>query len=89
MMSESSPSHGVPDAAFDFQLYRYTPSLFAAVISVILFAILTLLHLRKLLKARAYYFIPFTIGGACMWSRAFVRLSILGFRCELTTHNCL
>lgn len=54
-----------PGAAFDFQLYRYTPSLPAAVISAIVFAILTVLHTWRLYRARAFYFIAFTVGGLC------------------------
>ncbi|KAM5365939.1 hypothetical protein ACJZ2D_010772 [Fusarium nematophilum] len=52
-------------AGFNFQLYRYTPSLPAAIVSAVVFAILTLLHTRRLYRVRAYYFIPFTIGGLC------------------------
>ncbi|EMT72211.1 RTA1 like protein-domain-containing protein [Fusarium oxysporum II5] len=48
---------------YDFKLYRYTPSLAAAVISVAVFAILTGLHIWRLFRARAYYFTAFTIGG--------------------------
>ncbi|WAO87612.1 Hypothetical protein NCS54_00492800 [Fusarium falciforme] len=47
----------------DFELYRYTPSLPAAIHSVIVFAILTVVHTVRLRQARANYFIPFTIGG--------------------------
>ncbi|KAK1593642.1 RTA1 like protein [Colletotrichum navitas] len=54
-----------PDSSgsFDFQLYRYTPSLPAAVVSVAVFAILTILHTWRLYRARAFYFTAFTIGG--------------------------
>lgn len=54
-----------PEAGFDFRLYRYTPSLAAAVVGVIVFAVLTLLHTVRLFKARAFYFTAFTIGGIC------------------------
>ncbi|UPK89267.1 hypothetical protein LCI18_000202 [Fusarium solani-melongenae] len=47
----------------DFELYRYTPSLAAAAVSAAVFAILTALHAWRLLRVRAYYFTPFTIGG--------------------------
>ncbi|UPK89378.1 hypothetical protein LCI18_000313 [Fusarium solani-melongenae] len=47
----------------DFELYRYTPSLPAAIHGVIVFAILTAIHTVRLRQARATYFIPFTIGG--------------------------
>ncbi|KAK1973774.1 RTA1 domain-containing protein [Colletotrichum cereale] len=52
-----------PAELFDFKLYRYTPSLVAAIVSVIVFAALTALHTWRMLKARAYYFTAFTIGG--------------------------
>lgn len=55
-------------AAFNFQLYRYTPSLAAAVVAVAVFAILTALHTWRLLRARAFYFTAFTMGGICKWS---------------------
>lgn len=55
-------------AAFNFQLYRYTPSLAAAVVAVAIFAILTVLHMWRLLRARAFYFTAFTVGGICKWS---------------------
>lgn len=54
-----------PGATFDFKLYRYTPSLPAAIASVAVFAVLTLLHTWRLLRARAFYFSAFTIGGVC------------------------
>lgn len=54
-----------PDA-FDFKLYRYDPSLPAAIVSVVVFAILTVLHTWRLFRVRAYYFTAFTIGGICM-----------------------
>ncbi|KAF9872459.1 hypothetical protein CkaCkLH20_09956 [Colletotrichum karsti] len=75
-----------PGAAFDFQLYRYTPSLPAAIASVVVFAILTLLHFWRLFRYRAFYFTAFTIGGIfqtigyCgrIWSH-FDKFSIGGF----------
>ncbi|RSL94305.1 hypothetical protein CEP52_012723 [Fusarium oligoseptatum] len=75
-----------PGAAFDFKLYRYTPSLPAAIVSVVVFAVLTVLHTWRLLRARAFYFSAFTIGGVfqtigyCgrIWSH-YDKLSIGGF----------
>jgi hypothetical protein len=55
----------LPDGQLDFKLYRYTPSLPAGIVATVLFAILTCLHTWRLWKARSWYFIPFTIGGAC------------------------
>jgi hypothetical protein len=53
------------DGKLDFKLYRYTPSFPAAIVATVIFAILSCLHIWRLSKARAWYFIPFTIGGAC------------------------
>lgn len=56
---------------FDFKLYRYTPSLEGAIVSLIVFALLTIAHYWRLKKARAYYFTVFTIGGLCMSSSTY------------------
>lgn len=61
-MSDTGPAD-VPEV-FDFKLYRYNPSLPAAITAVIVFTILTVLHVWRLYKARAKYFIAFTLGGA-------------------------
>ncbi|KAM0437896.1 hypothetical protein ACHAPT_002261 [Fusarium lateritium] len=71
---------------FDFRLYRYTPSLAAAIASAAVFSLLTALHTWRLLRARAFYFSAFTIGGLfqtigyCgrIWSH-FDNLAIGGF----------
>ncbi|RYC79219.1 hypothetical protein BFJ63_vAg17903 [Fusarium oxysporum f. sp. narcissi] len=60
-MASSQGTEG--DSGFDVKLYRYTPSLGAAIVSVAVFAVLTILHTWRLLRARAYYFSAFTIGG--------------------------
>ncbi|KAK7952958.1 hypothetical protein PG988_013652 [Apiospora saccharicola] len=49
--------------AFDFKLYRYTPSLPAAVVFAAAFAVLSALHTWQLARHRAYYFTAFTVGG--------------------------
>ncbi|KAH8782680.1 RTA1 like protein-domain-containing protein [Diaporthe sp. PMI_573] len=59
----NSTTAEAPGAAFDFKLYRYTPSLPAAIVGVVVFATLTALHTGRLFKARAFYFTAFTIGG--------------------------
>lgn len=51
------------DAVWKF--YRYDPSLAAAVIFTLLFALSTFFHLYQLLRTRTWYFIPFVIGGFC------------------------
>ncbi|KAL0935594.1 RTA1 domain-containing protein [Colletotrichum truncatum] len=58
-----TPNSQGPGEGFDFKLYRYTPSLPAAIVTAIVFAILTLLHVWRLYKARAFYFTAFTVGG--------------------------
>lgn len=52
-------------SAFDFRLYRYTPSLPAAIVFVVVFAVLSGLHTWRLMRHRALYFTAFTIGGYC------------------------
>ncbi|KAF4445454.1 hypothetical protein F53441_10796 [Fusarium austroafricanum] len=72
--------------AFDFKLYRYNPSLAAAIVSVAIFAILSVLHVWRLIRVRAYYFTPFVVGGffetigycGRIWSH-YDKLSVGGF----------
>ncbi|OAP63850.1 hypothetical protein AYL99_03077 [Fonsecaea erecta] len=47
----------------DFKLYRYDPSLAAAVIFVTLFALASFLHTYQLLRTRTWFMIPFCVGG--------------------------
>ncbi|KAK4863036.1 hypothetical protein LT330_010618 [Penicillium expansum] len=47
----------------DFQLYRYIPSVAAAVIFIVLFVLTTLYHIYQLTKSRSWYFIAFVLGG--------------------------
>ncbi|EMT67492.1 hypothetical protein ACKRZS_006669 [Fusarium odoratissimum] len=73
-------------AGFDFKLYRYDPSLPAAVVSTVVFAVLSVLHTWRLMRVRAYYFTPFVIGGffetvgyaGRIWSH-FDKFSVGGF----------
>ncbi|VUC35075.1 unnamed protein product [Clonostachys rosea] len=46
-----------------YPLWRYIPSLPAAIIFVIIFAILTGLHMWKMFRHRMWFCIPFVIGG--------------------------
>ncbi|KAM6507179.1 hypothetical protein FALCPG4_018561 [Fusarium falciforme] len=81
-----TPAAGGSDEYFDFKLYRYDPSLPAAIVSVIAFAVLTALHTWRLWRSRAFYFIAFALGGlfqaigycARIWSH-FDKFSIPGF----------
>jgi uncharacterized membrane protein YhaH (DUF805 family) len=49
----------------DFKLYRYNPSMAAAVIFIILFFLITALHFYQMMRTRTWIFIPFVIGGVC------------------------
>ncbi|KAH6643427.1 RTA1 like protein-domain-containing protein [Truncatella angustata] len=48
---------------FDFKLYRYELNLPAAIVAVVIFSVLSILHLYKIVRHRALYFTAFTIGG--------------------------
>ncbi|OTA98451.1 hypothetical protein M426DRAFT_69791 [Hypoxylon sp. CI-4A] len=45
-----------------FVFYRYKPSMAAAIIFIIAFAISALLHIKVLIQKRTWYFIPFVVG---------------------------
>jgi hypothetical protein len=55
----------VDNKGIDFKLYRYTPSLGAAVVFIICFGICASLHAWKIFKKRIIYFIPLLIGALC------------------------
>jgi hypothetical protein len=57
----------------DFKLYRYDPSMAAAVIFIILFIIATMLHVYQIVRTRAWIFVPFCIGGVCKQRLHFAR----------------
>lgn len=59
------PSNMADNNPPTFHFYAYTPSLAAAVIFIILFALTTALHAHQLFKIRAWYLIPIVIGGLC------------------------
>lgn len=61
-MAKSQPDINDPNR---FVLYRYHPSLAAAIIFVIAFAITTLLHIFQIVRKRTWYFIPLAVGGVC------------------------
>ncbi|KAM0415627.1 hypothetical protein ACHAPD_006829 [Fusarium lateritium] len=58
-MAESAD--GNDDVAF--KLYRYDPSMAAAVIFTILFMAITGLHLYQMLRTKTWFLICFVIGG--------------------------
>jgi hypothetical protein len=47
--------------------YEYYPSMGAAVVFVICFAIVTLMHTYHLFRTRTWFFIPLVIGGYCKY----------------------
>ncbi|ENI01011.1 hypothetical protein COCC4DRAFT_204740 [Bipolaris maydis ATCC 48331] len=47
----------------DFKLYRYNPSMAAAVIFIILFLLVSGLHLYQMVRTRTWILVPFVIGG--------------------------
>ncbi|KAJ5153742.1 uncharacterized protein N7500_009181 [Penicillium coprophilum] len=61
-----------------FKLYRYTPSLVAAIIFIILFVIATLYHLYQVVRTRSWYFTIFVVGGA---------FQIIGYICRALAHD--
>lgn len=69
------------DGEINFVLYHYTPSIVAAIIFVVLFALGFFGHVFYIFKLRARYFIPFTIGVL----REFSALII--YRTQLTRHS--
>ncbi|KAF2179923.1 RTA1 like protein [Zopfia rhizophila CBS 207.26] len=50
-----------------FMLYRYDPSMAAAVIFIILFILVTAIHLYQMIRTRLWIFIPFVLGGFLQW----------------------
>lgn len=46
-----------------FQFYYYSPSLAAATIFIVVFALTTGMHVFQMLKTRTWFLIPFFIGG--------------------------
>lgn len=54
-----SSSHG------GWTAYEYYPSMAAAVIFIILFAVATALHTYHLIRTRTWFFIPLVLGGYC------------------------
>jgi len=48
-----------------YQLYRYKPSVAAAILFIVLFTLTTVLHLTQMIRTRTWFFIPFCVGGLC------------------------
>jgi hypothetical protein len=56
-MSDTETQYG------DFKLYRYDPSMAAAVIFIILFILVTTLHFYHMIRTKTYFFVPLVMGG--------------------------
>ena len=54
-----------PEGFEDFKFYHYDPSLPAAVIFTIVFALTTALHFFQLIRSRTWFFLALAIGGIC------------------------
>lgn len=48
-----------------FQLYRYDPSIAAAIIFTVLFFFTTMIHLYQFVRTRTWIMIPLLVGGFC------------------------
>lgn len=48
-----------------YPLWRYIPSLPAAIVFTILFSILTIGHTWRMVRHRLWFCIPFVVGGLC------------------------
>lgn len=53
--------------AQSFELYHYDPSAGAAVAFAAVFGLTTAIHIWQLGRNRTWYFIPFVIGGCCVY----------------------
>ncbi|RAH86192.1 putative RTA1 domain protein [Aspergillus japonicus CBS 114.51] len=47
----------------DYYLWEYVPNLGAAVVFVLIFAVLTVMHVYRLIKTRTWFCLPFAAGG--------------------------
>ncbi|KAL4905502.1 hypothetical protein BDW74DRAFT_185053 [Aspergillus multicolor] len=66
------------DDTIDFQLFRYSPSRAAAGLFAGLFFVTSACHLFQLVKSRAWYFIPFVVGGI---------FQIIGYIVRIPAHD--
>ncbi|KAL2782547.1 RTA1 like protein-domain-containing protein [Aspergillus keveii] len=54
-------------AAMDFRLYRYDPSVAAAVIFVFFYLLMSAIHTYQAIRTRTWFIIPFVVGGHLQW----------------------
>lgn len=55
--------------ASSFKLYRYDPSIGAAVVFVLLFVVGSCIHTYQVARTRTWFFVPFVLGGYCKSSQ--------------------
>jgi hypothetical protein len=60
---------------FDWKMFRYVPSLVGAIICLVTFLILALLHLWQFLKLRKTIIIYIVIGALCTYPRSFLSIN--------------
>ncbi|GAQ07472.1 protein RTM1 [Aspergillus lentulus] len=53
--------------ASSFKLYRYDPSIGAAVVFVLLFVVGSCIHTYQVARTRTWFFVPFVLGGYFEW----------------------
>lgn len=53
------------DAANQFRLYHYDPTVVGAIIFVLLFLATTALHFWQLFRSKCCFLLPLAIGGIC------------------------
>lgn len=51
--------------ALHFKYFYYNPSMGAAVLFLILFALITSFHFFRMIKSKTWFMVPFCIGGLC------------------------
>ena len=66
------------DGLTNMQLYHYQPSMPAAIVFVVLFALATALHFYQMIRTKTWFLVPFVIGGICKSSSySFLRPSTM------------
>lgn len=81
----------MPTTEDRYELYHYIPSIAAAAVAIIIFAILTILHGYRMVKRRMWFCLPFVVGGMCTSIFHTIRSSLcleVPERC-ITDHVCL
>lgn len=56
------------DNDVDFKLFRYDPSMAAAILFAILFLAISVIHAYQLIRTQTWIFVPFAIGGFCKFT---------------------